>query len=66
MHAPEEIRGYLSGGPLCPPTGKKVWVKDTYVLTVRGDKVSNMGIRLPADGGIPAGLGKEGVEMPAM
>jgi pyruvate/2-oxoglutarate dehydrogenase complex dihydrolipoamide acyltransferase (E2) component len=41
-------------------------VKDTYVITVQGDKVSHMTVESPADGGIPAALGQLGVKMPSM
>ncbi len=56
----------LPGMPTVPPTGKKVWVKETYLLTVQGDKVSSMRIESPADGGIPAALAQLGVKMPGM
>lgn len=56
----------LPGMPTVPPTGKKVSVKDAYVFTMRGDKVSHMRVDSPADGGIPAALGQLGVKMPAM
>ncbi len=48
------------------PTGKKVSVKDAYVFTVRGDKVSQMRVESPADGGIPGALKQLGVKMTAM
>ena len=48
-----------------PPTGKKVSVKDTYVITVQGDKVSRIHVESPADGGIPAALAQLGVKTPA-
>ena len=48
------------------PTGKKVSVKDAYVFTVQGDKVSHMRVESPADGGIPAALAQLGVKMPAV
>ncbi len=56
----------LPGGPTIPPTGKKVSVKDAYVVTLRGDKVSHFEITSPADGGIPAALAQLGVPMPSM
>jgi predicted ester cyclase len=56
----------LEGMPTLLPTGKKVSVKDAYVLTVQGDKVSHMRVESPADGGIPAALKQLGVEVPAM
>jgi len=37
-----------------PPTGKKVSAKDTFVVTVEGDKVSHLLVDSPADGGLPA------------
>jgi hypothetical protein len=49
-----------------PPTGKNVWVKDGYVITVQGDKVSYMHVESPADGGIPAMLEQLGVKVPVM
>jgi predicted ester cyclase len=49
-----------------PATGKKVSVKDTYVVTVQGDKVSHLRVESPDDGGIPAALAQLGVKMPAM
>lgn len=54
----------MPGMPPIPPTGKKVSVKDTYVVTVQGDKVSKMRVDSPADGGVPAMLGQLGVKMP--
>jgi predicted ester cyclase len=49
-----------------PPTGKKVSVKDSYIVTVKGDKVSHLRVESPADGGIPAALAQIGIKMPAM
>jgi hypothetical protein len=56
----------MPGMATVPPTGKKVSVKDTYVVTVKGDKVSHMQVESPADGGIPAALAQMGVKMPGM
>lgn len=56
----------LPGIPAVPPTGKKVWVKDTYILTVEGDKVSVIEIDSPVGGGIPGALAQLGVKIPAM
>ena len=56
----------LPGMPSIPPTGKKVSVKDTYIVTVQGDKVSHMQVESPADGGIPGALAQMGVKMPSM
>ena len=56
----------IPGMPTIPPTGKKVSVKDTYVVTVRGDKVSHMTVESPADGGIPAALAQLGIKTPGM
>lgn len=56
----------LPGLTTLPPTGKKVWVKDTYVLSVEGDKVSNMRLESPADGGMPGALAQLGVNLPGM
>ncbi len=56
----------IPGMPSIPPTGKKVSVKDAYVVTVQGDKVSHISIESPADGGIPAMLAQLGVKMPGM
>ena len=49
-----------------PATGKKVSVKDTYVVTVQGEKVSHLKVESPADGGIPAALAQIGVKAPGM
>src|SRR5512143_3603633 len=56
----------MSGWPTIPPTGNKVWVNDTYVLKVQGEKVSYMRLESPADGGIPGALGQMGAKMPGM
>jgi predicted ester cyclase len=56
----------MPGMPTIPPTGKKVSVKDSYIVTVKGDKVSHMQVDSPADGGIPAALSQLGVKMPSM
>ena len=56
----------MPGMSSIPPTGKKVSVKDTYIITVQGDKVSHMQVDSPADGGIPAALAQLGVKMPGM
>ena len=56
----------MPGMPTVPATGKKVSVKDTYILTVQGDKVSHINVDSPADGGIPGALAQLGVKMPAM
>ena len=45
-----------------PPTGKKVSVRDSYVVTVQDDKVSHIQVKSPADGGIPAALAQMGVK----
>jgi hypothetical protein len=52
--------------PSIPPTGKQVSVKDTYIVTVQGDKVSRLEVDSPSDGGIPAALGQIGVKVPGM
>jgi predicted ester cyclase len=56
----------MPGMPSLPATGKKVSVKDTYVVTVQGDKVSHMRVESPADGGIPAMMAQLGAKMPGM
>jgi predicted ester cyclase len=56
----------MPGMPTIPPSGKKVSVKDAYLITVRGDKVSHMHVESPADGGIPAMLAQLGVKTPVM
>ena len=56
----------LPGMPSIPPTGKGVSVKDTYIVTVQGDKVSRIEVDSPPDGGIPAALGQIGVKVPGM
>ena len=54
----------IPGFQAVPPTGKKVWARDAYIVTVQGDKVSHFQIDSPADGGIPAILAQLGVKMP--
>ena len=56
----------LPGMPSIPPTGKQVSVKDAYVVTVQGDKVSRIEVNSPPDGGIPAALDQIGVKVPGM
>ena len=56
----------MPGMPSIPPTGKTVSVKDSYIVTVEGDKVSHLQVDSPADGGIPAMLAQLGVKMPGM
>src|SRR5512141_986030 len=56
----------MPGMPSIPPTGKQVSVKDTYIVTVEGDKVSRIEVASPPDGGIPAALGQIGVNVPGM
>ena len=56
----------MPGMPSIPPTGKQVSVKDTYLVTVEGDKVSRLEVNSPPDGGIPAALGQIGVKVPGM
>jgi predicted ester cyclase len=56
----------MPGMSSIPPTGKKVSVKDAYVITVQGDKVSHLRVESPADGGIPAALAQLGVKIPGM
>ena len=56
----------LPGMPTIPPTGKKALVKDAFVITVQGDKVSHMHVESPIDGGIPAVLAQLGVKPPDM
>ncbi len=52
-------------GPI-PATGKKMSVPDEYLITVRGDKVAEMRVQSPKDGGIPAALAQVGIKMPMM
>jgi hypothetical protein len=56
----------IPGMPSIPASGKKVSVKDGYIITVLGDKVSHFQVDSPADGGIPAALAQLGVKVPAM
>ena len=49
-----------------PPTGKKASAKDTFIVTVQGDKVSRLEVASPAGGGLPALLAQIGVNMPGM
>jgi predicted ester cyclase len=56
----------IPGMPAIPATGKKVSVKDAFIVTVMGDKVSHFEVNSPSDGGIPAALMQLGVQMPSM
>jgi len=56
----------IPGMPTIPATGKKVTVKDSYIITVQGDKVSHFQVESPADGGIPAAIAQLGVKVPSM
>ena len=56
----------IPGMPSIPATGKRVSVKDGYIVTVQGDKASHFQVDSPADGGIPAALAQLGVKVPAM
>lgn len=56
----------LPGLQSIPATGKPVSVKDTYIVTVQGDKVSRLEVDSPPDGGIPAALAQIGVTVPGM
>ena len=56
----------MPGMATVPATGKKVSVKDTYIITVQGDKISHFNVDSPADGGIPGALAQLGVKMPAI
>jgi predicted ester cyclase len=56
----------MPGVPSLPPTGKQVSVKDTYIVTLEGDKVSRIEVDSPSDGGIPAALAQIGVKVPGM
>ena len=49
-----------------PPTGKKASAKDTFIVTVQGDKVSHLEVDSPPDGGLPVLLAQIGVKPPAM
>ena len=56
----------MPGMQTIPATGKQVSVKDTYIVTVEGDKVCRLEVDSPPDGGIPAALGQIGVKVPGM
>ncbi len=56
----------LPGLQSIPATGKPVSVKDTYIVTVQGDKISRLEVDSPPDGGIPAALAQIGVTVPGM
>ena len=56
----------MPGIPTIPATGKKVSVKDTYIVTVQGDKVSHMQVESPTDGGIPGAIVQLGIKIPSM
>ena len=56
----------MPGMQSIPPTGKGVSVKDTYIVTVQGVKVSRIEVDSPSVGGLPAALDQIGVKVPGM
>ncbi len=56
----------LPGMSNIPATGKRVNVKDDYLVTVQGDKVSRMEVQSPSNGGIPGALSQMGIKAPGM
>lgn len=56
----------LPGMPAALPTGKRVSVRDAFVITVHDDKVSHVQVDSPAGGGIPGALAQLGVMAPGM
>ena len=46
-----------------PPTGKKASAKDTFIVTVQGDKVSRFQVDSPPDGGLPVLLAQAGINL---
>jgi predicted ester cyclase len=56
----------IPGMQSIPATGKYVSVKDNYIVTVEGDKVTRLEVDSPPDGGIPAALSQIGVKVPGM
>jgi predicted ester cyclase len=54
----------MPGTKTIPPTGKKVSVQGAAVITVQGDKVSQMHVEATPDVGIPALLAQLGVATP--
>ena len=56
----------LPGMPVVPATGKRASVRDAFIVTVQGDKVSHLQVESPADGGIPGALAQLGVKAPGM
>ncbi len=49
-----------------PPTGKKASAKDSFVVTVEGDKVSGLEVDSPTGGGLPVLLSQIGINMPGI
>jgi predicted ester cyclase len=56
----------MPGMQSVPPTGKKVSVKDTYIITVQGDKVTRIEVNSPPNGGMPGMLDQIGVKVVGM
>lgn len=54
----------LPGRPTLPPTGKRYWVEDKYIWTMRGDKLAALQIDSPPNGGLPGILRQLGMQLP--
>lgn len=54
----------LPGMPTIPATGKRVSVPDRFVFTVENDRVTELKIDSPSNGGAAAMLAQLGVQMP--
>jgi len=60
------LRLPMPGMSSMPATGKKVSVKDTFIVTVQADTVSPIQVESPAEGGIPGAMAQMGVKMPSI
>jgi predicted ester cyclase len=58
-----ELNLGLPGRPALPPTGKRVWVEDKYIFTMRGDRIAATQIDSPPNGGLPAILRQLGMQL---
>ncbi len=58
------LSAFVPGAPDIPPTNKHVSVPDTFIFTVKGDKITAVTIDSGENGGVPEMLRQLGVQLP--